>query len=145
MYESAQVLDLSKFQQFRTITLPNMRKPLISVIFAVFTMIFTDYGVPLVVGGKMMTLPVYMYREVIGLMDFSKGAIIGVILLLPAVIAFIIDLKNKDSGNSSTITKPYIVGKNKLRDGLSYVFCIVTILLISLPLLTFAYLSFVKQ
>ncbi len=145
VYESAQVLGLSKFQQFRTITLPNMRKPLISVIFAVFTMIFTDYGVPLVVGGKMMTLPVYMYREVIGLMDFSKGAIIGVILLLPAVIAFIIDLKNKDSGNSSTITKPYIVGKNKLRDGLSYVFCIVTILLISLPLLTFAYLSFVKQ
>lgn len=56
-------------------------------------MIFTDYGVPLVVGGKSMTLPVYMYREVIGLLDFSKGAIIGILLLIPAFIAFIIDFK----------------------------------------------------
>ncbi|MEG0823666.1 MAG: ABC transporter permease subunit, partial [Erysipelotrichaceae bacterium] len=77
-YEAAEVLGLSKIQQFITITLPNLKRPLISVIFAVFTMVFTDYGVPLVVGGKMMTLPVYMYREVIGLLNFSKGAIIGV-------------------------------------------------------------------
>ena len=63
IYESAQVLGLSKVQQFLMITLPNMRKTLISVIFATFTLIFTDYGVPLVVGGKVMTLPVYMYRK----------------------------------------------------------------------------------
>ena len=90
-YEAAEVLGLSKLQQFRTITLPNLSPTLISTIFAVFTMIFTDYGVPLIVGGKAMTLPVYMYREVIGLLNFSKGAIIGVILLIPAVVAFILD------------------------------------------------------
>ena len=65
-YEAASVLGLSKRQQFFTITLPNIKGPLISVVFSVFTMIFTDYGVPLVVGGKSITLPVYMYREVIG-------------------------------------------------------------------------------
>ncbi|MEG2800121.1 MAG: ABC transporter permease subunit, partial [Erysipelotrichaceae bacterium] len=112
-YEASSVLGLNKFQQFITITLPNMKKPLISVVFATFTMIFTDYGVPLAVGGKMMTLPVYMYREVIGLLDFSKGAIIGVLLLIPAVIAFILDLKNDDGGNASTVTKEYIIKNNK--------------------------------
>lgn len=144
-YEAAQVLGLSKAQQFFTITLPNLKGSIVSVIFAVFTMIFTDYGVPLVVGGKMMTLPVYMYREVIGLLDFSKGAIIGVILLIPAFIAFLIDFKSEDSGNSSTVTLQYKIGKNKVRDILSYLLCGVTVVLISLPLLAFAYLSIVKQ
>ena len=145
VYEAASVLGLSKFQQFKTITLPNMRKPLISVIFAVFTLIFTDYGVPLVVGGKVMTIPVYMYREVIGLLDFSKGAIIGVILLIPAVIAFILDLKSGDGTNASTVTKAYVVSKNKTRDRLCYFFCGLVVLLISLPLIAFAVLSLVKQ
>lgn len=144
-YESAQVLGLSKWQQFVTITLPNMKKSLISVIFAVFTMIFTDYGVPLVVGGKMMTLPVYMYREVIGLLDFSKGAIIGIILLIPAFIAFILDLRSEEGGNASTVTKQYIIHPDKKRDFLAYALCILTLVLISLPILTFVYLSFVEQ
>lgn len=144
-YESAQVLGLSKTQQFITITLPNMRSSLISVVFAVFTMIFTDYGVPLVVGGKMMTLPVYMYREVIGLLDFSKGAIIGMILLIPAFIAFILDFKHEESGNSSTVTKAFCIMKNKTRDIISYIFCTLTVILISLPILAFAYLSIIKQ
>ena len=145
VYEAADVLGLSKFQQFQTITIPNMKKPLISVTFAVFTMIFTDYGVPLVVGGKLLTIPVYMYREVIGLLDFSKGAIIGVILLIPAVIAFVLDIKSEGNGNSSTVTKAFVVADNKLRDICAYVFCGLVIFLISVPLVAFAYLSVVKQ
>lgn len=145
VYEAAQVLGLSKWQQFTTITLPNMKGSLISVVFATFTMIFTDYGVPLVVGGKMMTLPVYMYREVIGLLDFSKGAIIGIILLIPAFIAFLLDLKNDDGGNASTVTKSYVIAQNRTRDILSYILCSITVILVSLPILTFAYLSVVEQ
>ena len=145
VYEAASVLGLSKSQQFWSITLPNMKKPLISVIFAVFTMIFTDYGVPLTVGGKVLTIPVYMYREVIGLLDFSKGAIIGVILLIPAIIAFLIDLKSEENGNASTVTKQYVVEKNPARDKAAYIFCGVVIAVMSLPLMAFAYLSVVNQ
>ena len=145
VYEIADVLGLSKKQQLQAITLSNLKKPLISAFFAVFTVVFTDYGVPLIVGGKMMTLPVYMYREVIGLLDYSKGGIIGVILLIPAVIAFIIDLMNKDTGTGSTVTKPYIIKKNKKRDIFAKIVCAVTLVLISLPIVTFIILSFVKQ
>ena len=145
VYEIADVLGLSKKQQLKTITLSNLKKPLISAFFAVFTVVFTDYGVPLIVGGKMMTLPVYMYREVIGLLDYSKGGIIGVILLIPAVIAFIIDLLNKDTGANSTVTKPYVIRKNRKRDIFARIVCAVTLVLISLPIITFIVLSFVKQ
>ena len=145
VYEAASVLGLSKSQQFRSITIPNMKKTLISTVFAVFTLIFTDYGVPLVVGGKTLTIPVYMYREVIGLLDFSKGAIIGVLLLIPAVVAFVLDLKSDESGNASTVTKQFIIEENKTRDRLAYVFCGLVVFLISVPILAFAYLSIVKQ
>lgn len=144
-YESARVLGLSKSQQFWTITIPNLKRPLISAAFATFTMIFTDYGVPLMVGGKEMTLPVYMYREVIGLLDFSKGAIIGIILLIPALIAFILDLMNKNSGSASTVTQPYQIQRNKRRDIFSYGFCTLVIFLVSLPIFAFMYLSVVKH
>lgn len=145
LYEAAEVLGLSKWQKFKTITLSNMKGTIVSAIFAVFTMVFTDYGVPLVVGGQVMTLPVYMYREVIGLLDFSKGAIIGIILLIPAFIEFILDVKKSESGNTSTITKEYPIINKKIRDFFTFSFCLIVIILISIPLLTFLVLSFVKS
>ena len=32
-----------------------------------------------------------------GLLDFSKGAMLGMILLVPAIIAFIVDLKTEEN------------------------------------------------
>ena len=145
VYEVAEVLGFSKAKQFFKITLPNLKKTLISTAFAVFTMVFTDYGVPLTVGGTMTTLPVYMYREVIGLLDYSKGGIIGVILLIPAVIAFLVDILSKESGAASTVTRPYQVGESRVRDAAAQIICLLVLILISLPILTFVVLSFVKQ
>ena len=144
-YEAAQVLGLGKLEQFRTIMLQNLRKTLISTVFATFTLIFTDYGVPLVVGGKVMTLSLYMYREVVGLLDFSKGAIIGILLLIPAIAAFVIDLRNEENANTSTVTRQYVVTQNKKRDMAAYVICCFTVVVIGMPIAAFAFLSVVKQ
>ena len=91
-YEAADVLGIPKIRQFLDITLPYLSKSLISVVFSVFTMIITDYGVPLMIGGNYTTLPVMMYQEIVGLLDFGKGSVIGSMLLLPAVAAFVIDV-----------------------------------------------------
>lgn len=145
-YEAAEVLGLSKWRQFKTITIPSMERTLVSAVLAVFTMVFTDYGVPLMTGGTVMTLPVYMYREVIGMMNFSNGAVIGVVLLTPAVIAFLGDLKNSNaSGASSTVVKAFQIKENKTRDILAYVFLGISFFLMCLPIIGFVCLSFVKQ
>ena len=91
MYDTAKVLGLNRFQTFKKVTMCYLKKPLLSAIFAVFTLIFTDYGVPLAVGGKYLTLPVFLYKEVIGLLDFSRGTMIGIFLLIPAFISFLFD------------------------------------------------------
>ncbi len=146
IYEAAGVLGMSKFRQFISITLPSMRRTIVSAILAVFTMIFTDYGVSLMTGGTDMTLPVYMYREVIGMMNFSGGAVVGVVLLLPAMVAFIMDLKNSGiNASGSTVTKAYLIEENKGRDIAVYVIFAVVILLLCLPIFAFVLLSFVKQ
>lgn len=146
IYEAAEVLGLSKLNQFTTITLPSMKRTIVSAVLAVFTMVFTDYGVPLMAGGTAMTLPVYMYREVIGMMNFSKGAVIGVVLLLPAVVAFLMDLRNSGNTNSSsTITKSYNIKENKKRDIIVYILFGIVLFLLCLPIIAFICLSFVKQ
>jgi iron(III) transport system permease protein len=107
-------------------------------------MIFTDYGVPLAVGGQVLTLPVYMYREVIGLMNYSQGAIIGVVLLVPALIEFIMDLKSGDHSVTLQGTR-LTIKAHKSKDLMAFYFCSLIVLLLLLPLGTFMVLSFVES
>ncbi len=144
-YEAADVLGIPKFRQFTSIMLPFLRKPLISVIFAVFTMIITDYGVPLMVGGKYTTVASVMYQEVIGQLDFGKGAVYGSFLLVPAVIAFIIDFINKDKGNSGFVTKPCKISKSKWARTGAYGYCGLVSLGTLLPIFAFIVLAFAKD
>ena len=144
-YEAAAVLGIPKFRQFTAIMLPFLRKPLISVLFSVFTMIITDYGVPVMVGGNYNTIATLMYQEAIGQLDFSKGAAYGTFLLIPAVIAFLVDLMNKDRGNSGYVTRPCAISKNKVLSAVSYVYCGAVSIATILPLFAFAMLAFTKN
>lgn len=144
-YEAATVLGIPRARQFASITLRYLRKPLISVVFATFTLIVTDYGVPMMVGGQYMTLPVMMYQEVIGLLDFGKGGVIGALLLLPAVASFVIDTLNKDNANQSYVTKPWSPQKSRFVNGMSYVFCLAVSLFVLLPVVSFVFLTFVEK
>jgi len=144
MYDAAEVLGLNKWQTFKKVTLCYLKKPLLSSLFAVFTLIFTDYGVPLAVGGKFITLPVFLYKEVMGLLDFSKGTMIGLFLLIPAVISFLFDNFSKDY-TSSTNSKKFIVKEHKLRDILCTVFAYLILLFIVAILGSFIYYAFVNN
>lgn len=146
VYEVAEVLGMNKWQQFKTITFQNIKGVLLSVVFATFTMIFSDYGVPLIVGGKYTTIPVYMYQEVIGMMNFSRGAILSVLLLIPAFIAFILDVKKSgQSNNLASTIKPYVIKENKKRDCICYIICATVMLVVLLPIISFIILSFVSK
>ncbi len=144
-YEAASVLGIPNWRQIVVITLPYLRKPLINVFFAVFTMIVTDYGVPLMVGGTYKTLPVVMYEEVIGRQDFAQGSVFGVILLVPAVFAFFVDMSCRNRASSAFVKKPFILQKAMGRDVLSYVFLTIMAICASVPVLSFAVLTFANR
>ena len=144
-YEAADTMGLSTFNKFFAIMLPYLRKPLISVIFATFTMVITDYGVPLMIGGKYITLPVMMYQDVIGMLEFGKGSVIGLILLIPAFIACILDIANRDSGNVAFISKHYVIKENKLRDFVAKIIIFTVIFLVFIPIASFSILGFINK
>ena len=132
-------------EQFKVITLPYMRKPLINVVFAIFTLIVTDYGVPLMIGGKYTTVPVIMYQEVIGQLNFGKGSVYGSFLLIPAVLAFIMDFLNHDKGNSVYVTKEYNSSNSISGKVTAYVVCAACGLYTLLPIFSFILLGFAKS
>ncbi len=142
-YEAADVLGIPKLRQFTAITYPYIRKPMISVIFAIFTMIITDYGVTLSIGGKFKTLPVMLYEDAVGQLNYSNGSVIGLVLLFPALIAFLFDLFNKDKGNSSYVPKKYDKN-NKINDIVGYVFLTLSSLFVMLVIFSFVIQAFAK-
>ena len=144
MYDASKVLGLSKWQEFKKVTMCYLKKPLLSSLFAVFTLIFTDYGVPLAVGGKFITLPVFLYKEVIGLLDFSRGTMIGLFLLIPAIVSFIFDNFSKDYTSSSG-AKEFRVKENKTRDIVLTIFTYLVLLFVIVILGSFVYYAFINN
>ena len=136
-YEAAQVLGIPKFRQMTAITMPYMVKPLISAVFTVFTLVVTDYGIPLLIGGKHTTLAKMMYQEVLGQLNFGKGSIIGLLLLVPALLTFVFNTFVKSRGKLSFVTKPFEIKKNRLRNmlfavGWHFWFCFCLVLSVQL-------------
>ncbi len=142
VYDAADVLGISKWRQFVHITLPYLKKTLISVFFTVFTLIITDYGVPIAVGGKVKTLSVLLYENAVGQLDYSAGAVIGLFLLIPAVAACLIDFFNKSTDKVSFVTKQFSTDKQRVRDGLGYTVCALASVLVLSVILPFLVQAF---
>ncbi|MBB6014184.1 iron(III) transport system permease protein [Aquamicrobium lusatiense] len=134
IYESAEMLGASKWRAFRTVTLPGTRYGLAAAIFVCFTLVITDFGNPMVIGGDYIVLASEVYNQVIGQANFEMGTVIGMVLLVPAAIAAIVE-KRVSARQFSLInehSKPLIPQKDRLRDAL----LLGVVLLISMAILS---------
>ncbi|PPR49139.1 MAG: Spermidine/putrescine transport system permease protein PotB [Alphaproteobacteria bacterium MarineAlpha5_Bin4] len=134
LYEAADVLKTSKLRAFFTITIPGARYGIISTAFVIFTQVFTDFGVPKVIGGNYNVLATDIYKEVVGMQNFQMGAVISMVLLVPAMIAFFIDRYSRKK-QISLLTSRSVVFKPKKHfkvDMLMLGFCSILALIIIL-------------
>lgn len=125
LYEAAESLRASPSRIFFSVTLPGCRYGLISAGFVVFTLIFTDFGVPKVIGGSYNVLATDVYRQVIGQFNFQMGAVVGLFLLFPAVISFAVDrlVQRKQVALLSARAVPLDPKVRPLTDRLFFLFC----------------------
>ncbi|MEG0576534.1 MAG: ABC transporter permease subunit [Bacilli bacterium] len=144
-HQAAIVLGVSKASRFIKLTLPYLLKPLASIFFAVFTMIITDYGIPLIVGGKIVTLPMVMYQEVVGRLNFNIGSVIGLLLLIPALLGFIFDHLISTNNNNKHVITPFKQNSNKKVKILSTIVCVIFSVLVLLPILSFCFIGFIEK
>ncbi len=91
LYEAADAMGTAAARKFFTITLPGAKYGLISAALVTFTLVMTDFGIPKVIGGNFNVLATDVFKLVIGQQDFAKGAVVAILLLLPAVLTFAVD------------------------------------------------------
>ena len=91
LYEAADALGTSTLRKFFTITLPGAKYGLISASLVSFTLVMTDFGIPKVIGGNFNMMATDIFKLVIGQQDFSKGSVVALLLLSPAVLSFAVD------------------------------------------------------
>jgi len=134
LYEAAEALKTSRMRVFFTVTLPGVRYGLISAIFVVFILVFTDFGVPKVIGGNYNVLATDIYKEVVGQQNFEMGAVVCMVLLIPAVFAFAIDriATRKQVALLSARAVPYEPKPNRWADMSMLTYCsIMTVLILA--------------
>ena len=125
LHEAAKAMSASSFKIFMTVTLPTVKFGLISTITVVFTLVVTDFGVPKVIGGQYNVLATDIYKQVVGQQNFAMGAVTSVLLLLPALIAFVVDRwvqrKQVDLFGSRSVS--YEPQPHRVRDTLFFCLC----------------------
>ncbi|MGE4290725.1 MAG: putative 2-aminoethylphosphonate ABC transporter permease subunit [Desulfovibrio sp.] len=132
LYEASQSMGASNMRTFFTVTLPSIKYGLISAIFVCFILAFTDFGAPKVVGGHFNILATDIYKQVIGQQNFVMGAVVSVVLLVPTVLAFILDriAQRKQVSMIQAKSVPLVAKKEPMRDTLYLVYCSFIALLI---------------
>ncbi|MEQ9681872.1 MAG: putative 2-aminoethylphosphonate ABC transporter permease subunit [Rhodospirillales bacterium] len=135
LYEASDALGASKLKTFFTVTLPSVRYGLVSAFFVCFTLVITDFGVPKVVGGKYNVLATDIYKQVVGRQDFEMGAVVSMVLLLPALFAFAADriVQRRQVALLSARAVPYQPKKNRAVDMTMLAFCcLIGLILVSI-------------
>nr|HEX4883554.1 putative 2-aminoethylphosphonate ABC transporter permease subunit [Casimicrobiaceae bacterium] len=127
LYEAADALGTPGWRKFLTVTLPGARYGLISAAMVVFTMSVSEFGVPKVIGGNYSVLAIDIYKQVIGQQNFNMGAVVGLLLLVPALAAFGVDwaVRRRQKALLSARSVPYSPRRAPVRDTLLLVFVVV--------------------
>jgi len=125
LYEAADSMGVPPIKKLLKITLPEIKYTVINVFFVCFTLAFTDFGAPKVVGGNFNVLATDIYKQVAGQFNMNMGAVVGTLLLLPAIISFIIDrlINSQNTGTLSAKATKYEIKRNLRRDAVFFAFC----------------------
>ncbi|MDC4841734.1 putative 2-aminoethylphosphonate ABC transporter permease subunit [Acinetobacter baumannii] len=129
------------------VTLPAIRYGLISASLVAFIYVLTDFGIPKVIGGSFNMMALDVYKQIIGQQNMSMGAVISILLLLPAVFVFIFDrIQSKRHARFQTFqAKPYVSASNKKLEVVLSLFCGLVSAAILLIIFTAVLASFIQS
>lgn len=125
LYEAAAALKTPSWRVFLTITLPSARYGLINTIFVCFTLAITDFGVAKVIGGQYSVLATDIYKQVIGQQNFQMGAVVSVVLLIPAIFSFLVERQVQKRQSTQVTAKAVAlqIKKDPIKDKILFLLC----------------------
>ena len=100
--EMAFSLGGSRWRIFRTVTLPLAVPGFANAFLLLFAASLADFATPLILAGNSFpVLPTQAYLQITGLFDFKGGAVLSLILLLPAAAVFLLQRIGSAGGPTS--------------------------------------------
>lgn len=128
--ETALCLGASKMKIFWTVVFP-LSLPSISASFLyIIVSILSDFGNPLIIAGRYKVLAVEIYTQLTGWVDSSVSVVLGIILLVPSVLFFILQsyIIKKYAIQTATVGTKFFCSSKKeslLLKFIFFIFCLV--------------------
>ncbi|MNM93930.1 Molybdenum transport system permease protein ModB [compost metagenome] len=118
LFDAASSMGAGPWRAFHSITWPATRQAVFAAFCLVFTLTITDFGVPVVVGGDYQVLALEAYKAVVGQQQFGRGALIGMVLLVPALLSFTVDawLRRRQGDSMSGRAQVFLPQPSRRRD-----------------------------
>ena len=91
--QSARSMGASGAQLFFSVTLPLSFPGILSALLFIAVSVLSDFGNPMIVGGRFRVLAVEVYTQLTGWVQAGTSAVLGLVLVLPSVVLFA--LQNK--------------------------------------------------
>src|SRR5213594_4230677 len=91
--EAAENLGAGLVTTLGRVTLALARPGLASAALIVFILCMTDFGNPILIGGRYNVLATEIYAQVIGMNDFPAAAVLSMVLLVPCLLAYVANTK----------------------------------------------------
>ena len=144
--EAAESLGATPFKVFTRITIPSAKYGIFSAAALTFNLTITDFGNPVVIGADYNVLATEIYAQVTNLYRFDLGATISVILLVPSIMAFMLNyyISRKTFSMISGAAKPVIPPSRPLKKIGFSVYCQLVTFCIMAVFTTVVVGSFVK-
>ncbi|MBR0437038.1 MAG: iron ABC transporter permease [Clostridia bacterium] len=138
----------NRWKTFWTVTLPLSLPGIISGALLVFIQSLEDFSNPATIGGSYTTLSIEVYNIITGTYDMRKGSVLAILLLVPALTAFLLNKYWVNKKSFVTVTgKPTqarkMINEPHIKWPL-FIFCILVAAVILLFYGTVIYGSFVK-
>jgi iron(III) transport system permease protein len=144
--EAAESLGATPLKVFTRITVPSAKYGIFSAAALTFNLTITDFGNPVVIGANYNVLATEIYAQVTNLYRFDLGATISIILLVPSLIAFMVNyyISRKTFAMISGAARPVIPPSRPLRKISYTTYCSLVTFAIALVFATVIIGSFVN-
>ena len=145
---ASRTLGASRLKVFLTVTLPLSLPGFLSSFLIIFAKSLCDFGNPQVLAGDYNVLSVSAYLQIVGLFDLKTGSFIALSILLPCMLAYLIQNYWVSKRSFVTVTGKAtgtveLIGEKKIVVPLFVILLLMTLFTI-LMYGTVVYVSFVK-
>ena len=86
--KAASVMGAGRFKIFFTVTLPLSVPAIVSSFLFIAVGVMSDFGNPLIVGGRFRVLAVELYTQLTGWLKVGSSVVLGLLLMIPSLALF---------------------------------------------------------